>query len=231
MSHDAWGISSGLPLDDADVTITKVEFGYNAAIGAGILCANITFTTDDGEDHQQSFSVGDGWTAVNKGQGIDGRKTINNRTNYGRLVESMLKAVGGAEGMAAAGFTNPGGFRDAATFVGSRWHLGTTKVITKNPTTGAERERDAIIATGFLSGPSGAAASKTTASKTAAKGGKASLADTDPDLFAELVDAAREHDDHDSFMEAVLSRPDVEGNPTALNAVMSTKPGSIWAAR
>ena len=151
-----------------------------------------------------------------------------------------MKAVGGPEGMQTAGFTNPGGFRDAATFVGSRWHLGTTKVVTKNPTTGAERERDAIVATGFLSGPAGAGAGagagKTAgaagAGKTAGKtGSKASLADTDPDLFDVLVDAAREYDDHDSFMEAVLSRADVEGNPTALNAVMSTKPGSVWAAR
>src|SRR5690606_41336745 len=67
-----WDLSSGLPLDGASVEVTKVEFGFNSNIGAGILCANFTFTDlDSGEDIEQSFSVGDGWVGSRDGDVIN----------------------------------------------------------------------------------------------------------------------------------------------------------------
>ena len=119
------------------------------------------------------------------------------------------------------------GFRAAATFVGTKWHVTTTKVITTNPTTKEQKEKDAFVVSQYLGKGSDSKAS-TAGPK---KSGKATLEDSDPDLFAELLSLAEEADDHDSFMEQALSLEAVEGNKMALNAVMSTKAGSVWAAR
>jgi hypothetical protein len=93
-----WGFTSGLPLSDVDATITGFEFGFNANVGAGIVCANIEFTVDeDGEAHEQSFSVGEGWDIADKGGSITGRKALNKNSNWGRLAMSMVDACGGPE--------------------------------------------------------------------------------------------------------------------------------------
>jgi hypothetical protein len=225
-----------LPLDDADVTIVGFEFGYNAKIGAGIGCANITFRNNEsGEDIEQSFTIGKAFDIVDKGRAIAGAaKTINANTNYGRLVMSMKDAIGGPEQMAAQ---FPDGFTQATSLLGSMWHLNTTKVEVKNLQTGNMQEKDAIIATAFL-GMDGEASKPAAAKPAAAKpaaaskpAGKPTLADTDPDLFAELVELAQQHDDYDDFVAAALDRDDVDGNALAMNAVMSAKAGGVWAAR
>ena len=236
-AHDPWGTSTGLPLDDADETIVGFEFGFNAKIGAGVACANITFRNDEsGEDIEQSFTIGKAFDIVDKGRAIAGAaKTINANTNYGRLVMSMKEAIGGPEAMAAQ---FPYGFTQASSLVGSRWHLNTTQVEVKNMQTGNMQEKAAIIATAFLGVDGDAAGSKPAAGKPAAgkpaagkPAGKPTLADTDPDLFTELVSLAQEHDDYDDFVAAALDRDDVDGNALAMNAVMSAKAGGVWAAR
>ncbi len=224
MADEAWGVSTGLPLDDVDATITKMEFGYNAQIGAGVMCANITFKTDDGEEHEQSFTIGNGWEITGKGAEISGRKTINANTNYGRLVGSMVKTVG-PENMSDE-FPDPRGFRLAAQFVGSRWHLGTEKVETTNPTTGEKKAKDAIVFTKYL-GKSDGDGGSGAKSKSGKSSGKATLKDTDPELFAKLVKKAKAFDSHEEFVEAVLDA--YEDNQAAVNAIMSSKAGSPWA--
>jgi hypothetical protein len=94
-----------------------------------------------------------------------------------------------------------------------------------------------IVATAF-NGVGDAPAAKPAAGKAAASGkgtaaakGKKGLADSNPDLFAALLELAGEHDEHDTFMAAALERDDVESDAAAMNAVMSTKAGSVWAAK
>lgn len=231
--EEALGLSSGLPLDNTDGVIIGFEFGYNAAIGAGVVCANIKVLTENGDEAEQSFSVGDGWEIAGKGASIasDQPRRLSKRSNWGRLVDSMVAALGGAE---AALTTMPDlNFRHAACWIGTKWHWGTTKVASKNMQTGVEKEKDAIIVTKFI-GKDGELAQATAAAapttKAAGKKGKPGLADTDAELFGTLVKLAASHEDHDSFMAAALELDTVDGNAAAMNAVMSTKPGSAWAA-
>lgn len=233
-----WDLSSGLPLDGASVEVTKVEFGFNSNIGAGILCANFTFTDlDSGEDIEQSFSVGDGWDASRDGSELissTGRpRKISKNSNYGRLIASAIDALGSQERAAEVLGGSP---RSASIWLGTRWRMGTVKVTTTNPTTGAQRERDAFIFAEFLgkgaSGSAGAASSAPASAPAKAKAADNGVPDgIDGDLWEKLVALAREHDDHESFVEAALELDEVEGNKTAQKLVMSTKAGSVWAAR
>lgn len=227
--QDEYELSSGLPLDGATVTITDMEFGYNAQIGAGVVCANITFANEDGEEIVQSFSVGDGWEITDKGGSIaadhGGPKKLSNRSNYGRLIESMVKTVGGAEHMPAP---SP---KSVEGFVGTSWTFGTVKVTTTNPTTQEKKEKDAFIVTKFLANGSKPAAKVSKAAKTTKLGGKKTLADVDPDLFATLVELAGNYESHTEFMEAALDLDEVDGNQLATTAIVGTKPGSVWAAK
>lgn len=226
---DPWKITSGLPLADTDVEILAFEFGFNAKIGAGLICANITFGIDEGEPVEQSFTVGDGWEITGKGAGIAGRKGLSGQSNWGRFVESCMVAAGPNFRELLVG-VNPW---EAATWIGTRWHLSTTEVTSTNPQTGVEKKYAKIIATEFLgtgeTGSGKSAVKPVTAVKKA--GGKPGLADTNPELFASLLELAAAHDDHDAFMAAALELPEVEADATAMNAVMSVKAGSVWAAK
>jgi len=226
--QDKWGLTSGLPLADADVEITTFEFGFNANIGAGLVCANIGFTiTDNDELVDQSFTVGDGWEIGGKGASISGKKKINNQTNWGRLVQSMISACGGPEGIQS---TLPDAdYREAAGWIGTRWHLDTVDVEVYNPSNKTTKTASKIIATSFIG--KGDASTNGATKPAAKKSGKPALIDTDPALFAELLAIAETHADHEDFVGAVLERADVESNPVAVGAVMSTKAGSVWAAK
>lgn len=224
--EDEYALSSGLPLDGAEVEITAFEYGFNANIGAGILCANIAFTkAEDGDVVEQSFSVGDGWEARDKGASIatgDGKpRKLSSRSNWGRFVEHALK-VAGRENMPPTPKSSDG-------WVGTKWTLGTTPVDSTNPTTGVKKTKDAVVPVAFLG--KATAGTKASGSKSTAAKGKVTLETADPELWASLVELAGEHDSHTDFMAAALERDDVDGNPLATNAVVSTKPGGIWAAK
>jgi hypothetical protein len=227
-------LSSGLPLDGATGTITKCEFGFNAQIGVGVVCANMTISVEGGEDIEQSFSVGDGWEIGDKGAKLVSDKAtqrLNNRSNYGRLVQSMLNVIGGPEHMVA---NFPKGYKDASNLIGSTWTWGTTEVETTNPSTKEKKIKNAVVVTSFVGVDSEVKASAPAASTKGAAKGKAAkpgLADKDPELFASLVELAGEHESHEDFVEAAMALDTVEGSADAMNAVMSTKPGSVWAAR
>lgn len=236
-NNNEWELSSGLDLDGATVDITDVEFGFNAKLGAGVLCANFTFVnTESGDEYEQSFSVGKDWDTDRTGKELvsDRPKRINKNTNYGMLIASAVELVDDPSDLG-------GSPKDATIWVGTRWTMGTVKVLRRNPTTGAETEKDAIVFKEFhgrdLDGaePEAKPAAKTTAKK-ATGARKATPKDGPPDdIDAELWDAlltlAREADDHDGFLEAALDIDGVEGNKAAQKAVMGTKAGSVWAAR
>jgi hypothetical protein len=223
---DEWGLSSGLPLADAEVEVVGMEFGFNNDIAAGKTFANFTFRTEDGEEHEQSFSVGDGWESKNKGAELgteNGKpKKLSQRSNYGMLVQSAMDAVGGPEGMAKLGQ----GFRFAATWVGTKWLTATKEVESTKPGETEAKKRDRIIFAEYLGRDSEAEAPVKGKGKAAAAG---PASDVDPELWAELITLAKASDGHDGFMDEALELDGVAGNKAMEKVVMSTKAGSVWA--
>jgi hypothetical protein len=251
-----WELSSGLALDGATVDIESVEFGYNANLGAGVMCANFKVVDiESGEEIEQSFSVGSGWDTTRDGSQLvsDKPKKINKNTNYGILIESALEIIGIENAASVLG----GSPKEAAIWPGTRWSFGTVKMKRVNPTTGAESEKDVFVFTEYhgaseeepepepepakpaatraggarkaIGTRAGGARKATGASKAAASNGVAE--GVDEELWDELVELARGSEDHDAFLEAALDIEAVEGNKAAQKAVMGTKPGSVWAAR
>ena len=223
-----WELSSGLPLADADVTITGFEFGYNNDIAAGAVFANIQFTDEDGEVHDQSFSVGDGWEPANKGAELvseSGKpKKLSKNSNFGRLIESAVAAIGAENVESVLGH----GPKVAASWLGTKWHTTTVEVEVTAPGGTEKKKRDRIVFSEYR-GREGAAPK---AGK--AKAGKADSGDTlglDKELFDQLVQLAKDADDHDAFMDTALELDGVQGVKEVEKLVMGTKAGaSIWSA-
>lgn len=225
--NNEWELSSGLALDGATGTITAMEFGFNAKIGAGVLCANMSITPDDGgEVIEQSFSVGKGWDASRDGSELvregGGGGSINKSTNFGILIASAIDCLDG-DGSKLGGTP-----RSTETWIGTTWDWGTVKHMTRNPTTGAEAEKDKFVVTKYHGRDGAAAAAKPAG---AAKKAAAATEEIDPELWDKLVALAGEHAEHDTFVEAALDLPEVEGSKPAQKAVMGTRAGSVWAAK
>lgn len=223
--NSEWETSSGLPLADADVTVVACSFGFNANLGADRLCANFTFAPlEGGELIEQSFTVGKGWEAKNKGAQLvneDGTpRKVSNRTNFGRLIDSAVAAVK-ASGATVMPFESA---KNADGWVGTNWHMDTVEVDTLNKKN-EQVKGEAFIFTAFLGGSptdEAPAAAKGTSKPAAAKGG------IDPKLRLALVELAEAADDHDAFTEKALELDGVEGNREAEKLVLKTGPGSIW---
>lgn len=226
LGDSEWETGSGLALADADVVVSAASFGYNANLGADVLCANFTFVpAEGGEPIEQSFSVGKGWEALEKGAKLvseDGRaRKINGQTNYGRLIDSAVQAVQASGGEMP--FQSP---RIADGWVGTSWHVGTVSVPTTNPSTKKETVSDKFVFTAFLGTTSTEAAAKPAAG--AAKASGKAATGIDPKLRLALVELAEASDDHDAFTEKALELDGVEGNREAEKLVLKTGPGSIW---
>lgn len=246
-----WELSSGFALDGATCDVTACEFGFNNNIGAGILCANFTFLDiETGEESEQSFSLGKGWETDRTGNELISEtgkpKRISKNCNYGRLLGSAIELV-----------DNPaediGSPKQADTWVGTRWTLGTVKVVTTNPSTGKEAEKDAFVFTEFHGRPEGddagtedekpkasgarkasGSAKKATGARKASGAKKASDSDIpegiEEALWNDLVEMAKGADDHEAFCDQALEDERVDGNKAAERAVMGTAKGSVWAA-
>lgn len=242
-----WELGSGLDLDGAKVEVTKCEFGFNNDIGAGVVCANFTFTPiEGGDDIEQSFSVGKGWESDRTGENLvsdNGKpRKLNMNSNYGVLLNSAIDLFGTKE-QAAETLGSP---RHAPNWIGTMWKMGTKVRVTRNPTTGAEKESTGFIFTEFLGDspdagaeePAKPAATKATgARKAAGSKAKAGVPEgIDDDLWQALVDLAvevqdaEENNEHDDFMERALEIDGVDGNKAANKAIMTTRAGSVWAA-
>lgn len=246
-----WETTSGLPLDGAVATITAAEFGYNASIGAGVVCFNVTFTTEDDEQEiEQSFSVGkNGEPSRDGSELIGGPKKFPSRTNYGRLIDSVVAIV-----------DHPGEVigspKQAAGWIGTKWTIGTVPVETTNPNATdpatATKIKDAFVFTEYH-GKEGAktkAAAKSKASTGPAK--KAAKSAPEPDetddaaaddgdgdpwdvlgvdevLWKRLVKMAKAADNHDAWSDEALELEEVDKGGRAVQAaVLTTKPGSVW---
>lgn len=234
--EEDWETGSGLALDGSVVTVTAAEFGFNANMGAGIVCLNLTLTTEDGEDIDQSFSVGGKFEANRDGSAIEGKGKINRNSNYGLLIESVKEIV-----------DDPGSIigspKEAAGWVGTRWTFGTVERTTTNPTTGVEKVSSKFVVTEFHGqdaddtddepvaqkpAKKSSAKGKPAAKKSAKKGG---IPDgIDADLWAELIELAGEHDEYEAFVDAALDVDGVAGDRAVQKAVMSTGDSGVWAA-
>lgn len=252
MSLDSeWETSSGLPLDGADVTVTQMEFGYNAAIGAGVVCANFTFVDEDGVEYDQSFSIGKNGEPTRDGSELTGApKTFPSRTNYGRLIDSV-------RGLMEHPGDVIGSPKQAAGWVGTKWTVGTVAVESTNPNAtdpaNATKVSDKFVFTAYLGkeGVTQKATTKATGGAAGSKRGKAapapeeteteadgadgggdsepwSVLGVDPALWKKLVKLASASDSHDEFSDAALEIAEVDKSREAQKAVLTTKPGSVW---
>jgi hypothetical protein len=228
-----WETSSGLPLANMDVEVIDCTFGFNAKLGADVLCANFTFAAigGDGESIEQSFSVGKGWEAKSKGAYIareDGRGgQVNKQTNYGRLIDSAVAAI--KEAGADIPFKSP---RIAAGWVGTKWHMATETIETENPTTGKKSTKDAFVFGKYLGAGGEATGGSKSAGKSSGAPGKTlkevKADDENAELRAKLIELAKECDDPDDFVEKALAIPGVEDGPLEAAVLKHKKPDSIW---
>lgn len=226
--EEDWETSSGLALDGATVEIIGAEFGFNANMGAGITCANFVMKDLDGEEIEQSFSVGQNFEASRDGSELVGNAKINKNSNYGLLIESVKDIL-----------DNPGDVigspKVAANWIGTCWTFGSIEREVMNPTTKEKKISTKFIVTEYHGRPdapaaSGAAKPAGAAKRAATGSATASNLDVDPELFAELVDLAKTHTDHEDFAAAALELDAVAENKAAQKAVMGTRAGSVWAA-
>lgn len=239
-NEEAWETSSGLALDGLTGPIVSAEFGFNANMGAGITCLNLTLTDDDGEEVEQSFSVGGKFEANRDGSAIEGSGKINKNSNMGLLIESIKEVV-----------DNPGDVigdpKQAENWVGLIFTWGSIEREVVNPTTKEKKLSTKFVVVEYHGRDDGeeeeapakttrASGAKKPAAKPAARGAAAKKSNGIPDgieeeLWAELLELAGEHEEHGDFAAAALDLAEVEGNKAAQKAVMGTKAGSVWAAR
>lgn len=222
--EEDWETSSGLALDGATVIVRDCEFGFNANMGAGITCANMKFEDMNGDEIEQSFSVGSQFEASRDGSELVGNAKINKNSNYGLLIESVKEIL-----------DNPGDVigspKIAANWVGTCWTFGSLEREVKNPTTGEMKTSTKFVVTEYHGKPDedGKAAAKPAG--TAKKAAATATPDVDPDVFAKLVELANEHDEHEDFVNAALELDEVATDKAVQKVVMGTRAGSVWAAK
>lgn len=243
---DEWATSTGFALSaGADVEIIGAVFGFNDKLGAGVMCLNLTFSVEDAEPVEQSFSIGNGWEITEKGDLIvtaDGKsRGVNKSTNLGLLIDSIVG--GGAfidRGPLFDGeppFDTP---RRASNWIGTRWTIGNLEVKRKNPLTGIEKVSEAIVFDAYLGRTDDtpkakdgkpAASGNKGAGKPAAKAAADTYGIDDDQLREQIIDAAKSADgDHAAFIEACYQFDGVDGDAAVEKAIYNKKPGSLWAA-
>lgn len=242
--------TSGLPLADADVTVVKLEFGYDAQYMDGeVALAMITFQPDDGDEATQLYSVGKKFEPADRGERLvhesGENKNLNKSTNYGRFIDAVVAL--GDEFMEAVRETGCDPVFDAHWLDGFRFRLGTIKLTTQD-----KKEKDLIVPVEFLGvaegGKSKAKAGAKAGAKTGTKalapkaGAKASAKAKDPepeddetfgidddDVREALIEAAKDASDFDEYSSAVLDIDEVASDRKLQRIALSSKDGSIWS--
>ena len=132
---DYFELGSGLPLADANVTITNAEFRFDTSYSADAVVCAVEFTPhEEGvEAQEQLYSVGKGWEPLDRGatvaHGSGKQVKINNQSNYGRFIAAAVECEGFLDYAREVGLQP----NSAALWVGTSWHLGTVEVTTTNP--------------------------------------------------------------------------------------------------
>lgn len=230
---EGWQTSSGLAVDNADVTIEEVVFRYDANYNNGdTLVAVFTMRGGDGEEIEQFFPCGKNWEPADKGARArhDSGKTkgFNRSSAYGKWCDSALATD------AFDVITERGLATEAAVWIGLRFHVVSEK---ESFTIGGEtRERTSIVATKFLGvdgdtkTPSESKPSSSTASGPAKEQANGDGGGLSPALRAKLAAIAKKHDTHDGFMEEAFGVDGVLSDSIAEQAVMDTSDGGLYAS-
>jgi len=148
-NFDPFALSSGLPLADQDVTITKVEFRFDTSYSADACVAAITFQPDEeGLDAQeQLYSCGKGWEPLDQGASAghtSGRNVnFNGQSNFGRFLAAAFATDGFIDEARETGLTPMNG----ELLNGCRFHLTAITTSTTNPSKPTEpaKEKSLIV--------------------------------------------------------------------------------------
>lgn len=238
----AFALSSGLPWADTEVTITSAQFGYTDMGGKDpVLCLILTGFNGDGDEGEQSFSVGSGWEAVDSGKRLQAEngkadKPFSKQSNIGKLIASAIVAVGGDPDDMP--FDDP---TVAAEWVGHVWRTGTRSEPKKSmggkavidPETGEPAMRDRIVFEEYIGPAEGASdkpAAKASSSSSSSDKGKASKPadDDDNETIVKLTELAKECDDFEDFEEKALDVPGVENDASLVKRVMNRKADGFY---
>lgn len=244
---DPFKLSSGLPLSGAEVTVEKVEFGYDNEYSADALVAMITFVPDEGETptRPQIYSMGANFEAVDRGERVQHKSgkqaNFNDNSTWGKFITAFTTMEGAAEAMKETRERDSSPF-EASWLVGMRFKLGDLTYSAFAGKGNPLKEKTLIVPVEYLGTANGAAAKPAAKSggKLAPKAGKAApkkeeeaAADDfgidDEDTRNAIIALAAEHTDFGDFAEAALDVDGVGENAAWRKAVMSSKAGSIWA--
>ncbi len=231
-----WNLSSGLPLDGAEVVVTDACFEFDTSYNADAVVAKLTyaFLNGEGDPQTQMYSVGKNWEPVDGGSAVahtSGKRVgINKGSNYGVLVGGLMSCEGADKARAVA---NERGMEPdhAGLWTGMKFRL--KNVSRPNNIEGAKKATiDTLIPAEFLgvddaSAPVASGAKGSSA--TSAAGAKSGITGISAATMAELNALAQSAADFDTFMEQAMEIDGVAGNKAAEKAVMSSKAGSIWA--
>lgn len=224
--RDDFETGSGLPLaNGVEGEIVDMAFGYDNTYAAGKVVAKITVQVEGRDPVTQIYSTGTDWEPGNDGTMLvdatgSGRK-INNSTGFGLLLDRVKELDKEMDGKVIDDMA--GSARNVSSWLGTRWAWESVVLPgRKNPVTGVVKDSTTSLPEKYLGRNSDVTpvSSGSSSTTTTAK------PELDPELRETLLTAAKEAADHKSFMTAVWDS--IEGNPAGENAVMSTKPGSIW---
>lgn len=250
MAESDWELGSGFAIDGMTGTVASVEFVHDNALGPNA-CAKFTFTDcvdaegGEAEDQEQKFTVGKNYDNDRTGENLVGNGKINSNTNYGILIGSVLALFDSeddAEARRQAAEAVPS-TKESASWVGTRWTIGTITKSVMNPSTGkVNDEAKKIVFTEYHGRPDqgeaepakpaakAAPAAKATSTKVggAKPAAKAATNGVEQELWTMLVTLAGEHEDEDTFIDAALELDEVGASREAQKAIHK---GLVWAAK
>lgn len=247
MAESDWELGSGFALDGMTVTVGDLEFTHDNKLGPNA-CAYFKFTEcvdadgNEAEDQEQKFTVGKNYDNAKDGASLVGSGKINENTNFGILLGSV-KGLFESVAEAVEAVPNP---KEAESWIGTRWTLGTITRQTKNPTTGEVKEdASKFVFTEYhgrgeeaaeAPAPKKAAASTSKRVGAPAKAApKAAKADDSLDdgvldaMMAVVNDADERFDSEDDWQDAVLELDEVKASRPAQKAILRDG-ATYWAA-
>jgi hypothetical protein len=215
--------SSGL-LDDADITITGARFGYDATYDDGdtlILIVDGTSNQEGWETFQQFLSIGKGWDTQDQGLTVNGQDAFRTNSQYGIFIAGAV-ANGAEKVLMARGMPDV-----AAIWVGLKFHvnrsphdyggeIGVKNVLAPTAFLGEVGKADAPVETPVTATPAPATEGAAPTSNGAGK------------LTEAVTVLAKSADNHDAFLEEVITQhPDVQKDPALFADVVD--PDGLYA--
>ena len=217
--------SSGL-LDDADITITGARFGYDAGYADGeqlLLIVNGTSDQEGWEEFEQFLSIGKGWDTMDQGLTVEGNDAFRTNSQYGIFIAGAM-STDAEKVLMARGMPDV-----AAIWVGLKFHvkrsphdyggeIGVKNVLAPTAFLGEVGKADAPVATAPVATPE----------PTPTTEGAAPASNGAGELTAAVTVLATTADNHDAFLEEVITNhPEVQKDPTLFADVVD--PDGLYA--